>query len=115
MEGKDMAGNPLQGTPHFCLGAVVNPGADPLEPQIIKMEKKVQAGAQFFQTQAVYEVDKFADFVKKVKYLNVPIMAGIVLLKSPAMAKFMNENVAGVYVPDEIIARLAGAGKGKEQ
>ena len=115
MEGKDMAGNPLQGTPHFCLGAVVNPGADPLEPQIIKMEKKVQAGAQFFQTQAVYEVDKFADFVKKVKYLNVPIMAGIVLLKSPAMAKFMNENVAGVYVPDEIIDELASVPKEKRR
>ncbi len=50
--GKDMKGNPLKGTPHFCIGAVVNPGADPLEPEIIKMEKKVAAGAEFFQTQA---------------------------------------------------------------
>lgn len=114
MGGKDMAGNDLKGQPpEFCLGAVVNPGADPLEPQIIKMEKKVEAGAQFFQTQAVYEVDKFASFMKKVKHLKVPVMAGIVFLKSPAMAKFMNENVAGIHVPDEIINELAGVGKEK--
>ena len=112
MNGKDMAGNDLEGKPpQFCLGAVVNPGADPLEPQILKMEKKVAAGAEFFQTQAVYEVDKFAGFMKKVKHLNMPVMAGIVLLKSPAMAKFMNANVAGIHVPDEIIEELAGVPK----
>ena len=67
MGGKDMAGNDLEGQPpQFCLGAVVNPGADPLEPQILKMEKKIAAGAQFFQTQAAYEVDKFARFCEKV-------------------------------------------------
>ncbi|MFB0524835.1 MAG: methylenetetrahydrofolate reductase [Phycisphaerae bacterium] len=114
MNGKDMAGNELVGRPpQFALGAVVNPGADPLEPQIIKMEKKVEAGAEFFQTQAVYEVDKFADFMKKVKPLKVPVMAGIVFLKSPAMAKFMNANVAGIHVPDEIIDELAAVPKEK--
>ena len=112
MNGKDMAGNELEGAPpQFALGATVNPGADPLEPQIIKMEKKIAAGAEFFQTQAVYEVDKFANFCEKVKHLNVPVMAGIVFLKSPGMAKFMNANVAGVHVPDAIIDELAGAGK----
>lgn len=112
MNGKDMAGNELEGRPpDFCLGAVVNPGADPLEPQVIKMEKKVAAGTEFFQTQAVYEVDKFADFMKKVKHLKVPVMAGIVFLKSPAMAKFMNANVAGIHVPDEIINELASVPK----
>ena len=114
MGAKDMAGNDLEGRPpEFCLGAVVNPGAEPLEPQIMKMEKKVQAGAEFFQTQAVYEVDKFALFMEKVRHLKVPVMAGIVLLKSPAMAKFMNANVAGIHVPEEIIDELAGAGKEK--
>jgi 5,10-methylenetetrahydrofolate reductase len=114
MGGKDMAGKELEGRPpEFCLGAVVNPGADPLEPQILKMEKKVKAGAEFFQTQAVYEVDKFASFTEKVKHLKVPVMAGIVFLKSPAMAKFMNANVAGIHVPDEIINELAGAPKEK--
>ncbi len=112
MNGKDIAGNDLEGKPpQFALGAVVNPGAEPLDPQILKMEKKVAAGAEFFQTQAVYEVDKFADFMKKVKHLNMPVMAGIVLLKSPAMAKFMNANVAGIHVPDEIIEELAGVPK----
>jgi 5,10-methylenetetrahydrofolate reductase len=112
MAGKDMAGNDLQGRPpFFYLGAAVNPGAEPLEPQLIKMEKKVEAGAQFFQTQAVYEVDRFADFMKKTKHLNVPVMAGIVFLKSAAMAKFMNENIAGIHVPDEIINELASVPK----
>jgi len=117
MGGKDMAGNDLEGRPpEFCLGAVVNPGAEPLEPQIMKMEKKVQAGAEFFQSQAVYEVDKFADFMRKVKSAvggKVPVMAGIVFLKSPAMAKFMNANVAGIHVPEEIINELAGVDKEK--
>ncbi len=112
MNGKDMAGNDLEGQPpQFALGATVNPGAEPLEPQIIKMEKKIEAGAEFFQTQAVYEVDKFANFCDKVKHLKAPVMAGIVFLKSPGMAKFMNANVAGVNVPDVIIDELAGAGK----
>jgi len=114
MNGKDMAGNDLEGQPpEFCLGAAVNPGADPLEPQIMKMEKKIEAGAEFFQTQAVYEVDKFAVFCEKIRHLKAPAMAGIVLLKSPAMAKFMNANVAGIYVPDEIIDELAAVPKEK--
>jgi len=112
MNGKDMAGNDLEGSPpQFTIGATVNPGAEPLEPQIIKMEKKIEAGAEFFQTQAVYEVDKFANFCEMVKHLKTPVMAGIVFLKSPGMAKFMNANVAGVHVPDAIIDELAGAGK----
>ena len=63
MEGHDMVGNELKGSPKFCMGAVVNPGADPIEPQIIKMEKKIEAGATFFQTQGVFEVDKFEEFI----------------------------------------------------
>jgi 5,10-methylenetetrahydrofolate reductase len=114
MNGKDMAGNDLEGElPRFCLGAAVNPGADPLEPQILKMCKKVDAGAEFFQTQAVYEVGKFAAFCEAVKDLNVPIVAGIVLIKSPGMAKFMNANIAGIHVPDDIIDELASTEKNK--
>jgi len=114
MNGKDMAGNDLEGQPpQFALGATVNPGAEPLEPQIIKMEKKIAAGAEFFQTQAVYEVDKFANFCDKVKRLKIPVMAGLVFLKSPGMAKFMNANVAGVHVPDAIIDELSSVGKEK--
>jgi len=109
--GDDMVGNKLDGSPDFCLGAVANPGADPLEPQIIKMEAKVEAGAEFFQTQAVYDVRKFEDFIKEAEHIRVPIMVGIVLLKSAGMARFMNANVAGVSVPDKFIKIMAEASK----
>jgi len=107
--GKDMKGNPLKGSPKFCLGAVVNPGADPLEPEIIKMEQKVEAGAGFFQTQAVYDVALFKKFVAAVSHIKVPVFAGIVLLKSAGMARFMNKNVAGVFVPEDIIKEMEAA------
>jgi len=110
-DGYDMVGNKLDGSPDFCLGAVVNPGADPLEPQIIKMEAKVEAGAEFFQTQAVYEVKKFEEFIKATEHIKVPIMVGIVLLKSAGMARFMNANVAGVSVPDKFIKVMAEASR----
>jgi len=102
-QGQDLAGQKLKGSPSFCLGAVVTPGANPIEPQIMKMEKKVKAGAQFFQTQAVYDPKRFEEFMSQVKHLNVPVMVGIVLLKSAGMARFMNKNVAGVHVPEGLI------------
>lgn len=109
--GKDMVGNDLDGETSLFLGAVVTPAAEPVQPQIIKMEKKVEAGARFFQTQAVYEVDRFAKFMQQVAYLKVPVLAGIVLLKSAAMAKFMNENVAGVAVPQDLIEQMKSVSK----
>ena len=106
-EGLDMKGNKLDGAfPKFYLGAVVNPGADPLEPQIIKMEKKIEAGAEFFQTQAVYDIKTFENFLSKIKHLNTTILGGIVLLKSAGMARYMNKNVAGVSVPDNLIKEM---------
>jgi len=106
-QGTDMKGNKLVGAPpKFCMGAVVNPGADPLEPQIIKMEKKIAAGAEFFQTQAIYDLKIFENFLNKIKHLKTPILGGIVLLKSAGMAKFMNKNVAGVFVPDNLIKEM---------
>lgn len=105
-EGHDLAGKELSGKPDFCIGAVVSPGADPLEPQIIKMENKIEAGAQFFQTQAVYDLDQFSQFMKEVEHLKVPVLGGIILLKSAGMARFMNSNVAGVYVPDDLIDEM---------
>lgn len=106
-EGFDMKGNKLEGAaPKFCMGAVVNPGADPIEPQILKMEKKIEAGAEFFQTQATYDVKIFENFLSKIKHLKIPVLAGIVLLKSAGMAKYMNKNVAGVFVPDNLIKEM---------
>jgi methylenetetrahydrofolate reductase (NADPH) len=113
--GKDLAGIDLKGSPEFCLGAVVTPGAEPLEPQIIKMEKKVKAGAQFFQTQAVYDAKQFESFMKAVSHLKVPVMLGIVMLRSAGMARFMNKNVAGVYVPDSLIEEMDQAEKKGEK
>ena len=101
--GKDLAGKNLKGSPKFCLGAAVNPGADPLEPEIIKMKKKIEAGTEFFQTQAIFDVEQFRNFKKLLKDVNVPIMAGIVVLKTERTARFMNEHVPGVSVPEHII------------
>ncbi len=112
--GRDLAGNELQGHPNFFVGAVVNPIAKPLEPQVIKMRLKVKLGAGFFQTQAIYDPQAYIDFVQKLDGLNVPILVGIIPLKSAKMAKFMNENIAGVYVPDAIIKELEEA-KTKEE
>jgi methylenetetrahydrofolate reductase (NADPH) len=108
-EGYDMQGNELKGKPKFFAGAVVNPGADTeaaLELQLIKMEKKIEAGARFFQTQAIYDPAAFAKFMKRAEGFKVPVLAGIIPLKSAGMARFMNKNVAGVFVPEELIGKM---------
>lgn len=115
MNGEDISGNKLDSAPDFFAGAVVSPCAEPLEPQIIKLEKKVAAGAKFIQTQAVYDPAKFERFMKEVSHLNVPILCGILLLKSERMARFMNANTAGIAVPENLIAKIAAAKKGDEK
>ena len=106
-QGEDLAGNPLEGEPpSFAKGAVVSPCSDSVDAQLIKMEQKVKAGAEYFQTQAVYEPEKFIKFMDKAKQFGVPVMLGIVIPKSAGMAKFMNENVAGIIVPDHMIEEL---------
>ena len=104
--GRDMTGHPLTQAPDFALGAVVNPNFEPLDLQLIKMAKKVDAGAQFFQTQTVYDPVLFERFIRRTEGLGVPIQLGIVLIKSSKMAQFMNENVAGITVPDGWVKRL---------
>ena len=109
-EGYDLAGNELKGKPNFFSGAVVNPGADTevaFELQIIKMEKKIAVGARFFQTQAVFDLDVFAKFMKRVEGFNVPILAGVIPLKSVGMARFMNKNIAGISIPEELIDKMS--------
>ena len=110
--GKDLGGNDLDGKVEFCAGAIVTPEADPLEPQLIKFEKKIDLGAEFFQTQAVYDLDKFRDFMEFARKFKPKILAGIILLVSARMAKFMNNNVPGVFVPQTLIDELARAPKG---
>ena len=111
-EGHDMSGNELKGKTNLFPGAVVNPGANTeaaLELQIMKMEKKIKAGARFFQTQAIYDPESFARFMKRVEGFKVPVLAGIIPLKSAGMARFMNKNVAGVFVPEGLIEKMADA------
>jgi methylenetetrahydrofolate reductase (NADPH) len=110
--GKDLGGNDLDGNVEFCAGAIVTPEANPLEPQLIKFEKKIEAGAEFFQTQAVYDLDKFAKFMQFARRFPVKVLAGIVLLSSARMAKYMTENVPGIFVPQHLIDELANAPKG---
>jgi methylenetetrahydrofolate reductase (NADPH) len=111
--GKDLGGNDLDGAVEFCAGAIVTPEANPIEPQLIKFEKKVEAGAEFFQTQAIYDLDKFAKFMEYARQFPVKILAGIILLVSARMAKYMTENVPGVFVPQNLIDELASAPKGE--
>lgn len=110
-EGRDLAGHELDDSPDLCLGAVVNPGSDELETQLLKMEKKISAGAQFFQTQAVYEPEVFERFMDRAGAFGVPVMVGIVPLKSAGMARYMTANVAGVRVPKDMTKRMASTAK----
>ena len=107
-KGVDLGGNQLVGEPpKFAKGAVVSPCSDSVDAQLAKMERKVMAGADYFQTQAVFEPEKFIRFMEKAKQFGKPVQLGIIIPKSAGMAKFMNNNVAGIHVPDEMINALA--------
>ncbi len=103
--GYDISGNSLEQSPDFVVGAVSN--TDPTQSmQHIKLRKKVSMGVDFIQTQAVYDAEEFACFLEKVRDIDVPIIAGIIPLRSAKMARFMNKNIPGIRVPDELIARM---------
>ena len=115
--GVDMKGNPneLDGAPTFFKGCCVTPCAPNVNAQIAKLEKKVAAGAQFVQTQAVYEPGSFEEFMNGISHIDVPVLVGIVMLKTAGMAKYMNRGVPGVSVPDAIIQRMSDATKEDRQ
>ena len=107
-KGVDLGGNALVGEPpKFAKGAVVSPCSDSVDAQLAKMERKVMAGAEYFQTQAVFDSEKFIQFMEKAKQFGKPVQLGVIIPKSAGMAKFMNNNVAGVHVPQEMIDALA--------
>jgi methylenetetrahydrofolate reductase (NADPH) len=111
-EGHDVAGNELHGKTDFTVGAAVRPACDTeagFELQLAMMEKKISQGAAFFQTQAVYDADTFEKFMKRAKQFKVPVLVGIIPLRSAGAAKYMNKNVAGVFVPDHIIDEITKA------
>jgi 5,10-methylenetetrahydrofolate reductase len=105
-EGHDLAGNPLRGAPDFCIGAVANPGAADLDRELRHMEAKAEAGARFFQTQAVYDPPAFERFMARAGRLGLPVLAGYIVPKSGEMARRLNRTLPGVRVPDGFIARL---------
>ena len=107
--GKDLAGNDLNGAPTLFAGAVANPGAADLSREIQRMEAKVEAGAAFFQTQAFYDPKTLEHFMKQAQRFNVPILAGLIVLKSGKMARYLNDNLPGVTVPEDIVREMDGA------
>ncbi len=102
-------GNELEGATNLFPGAVVAPEANPIEPQLMKFAKKVEAGAKFFQTQAIYDLDKFAKFMEHARQFDTKILAGILLLKSAGMANYLNKFVPGIQVPQNLIDELKSA------
>jgi methylenetetrahydrofolate reductase (NADPH) len=113
--GRDASGNELKGAPHLFTGAVANPGAKNFEDEVVNTRRKIDAGAQFLQTQALYETGSLARFMDAVKPDGTAILAGIIPLKSAKMARWLNENVPGIKVPDGLIGEMeAVAGTDRE-
>jgi methylenetetrahydrofolate reductase (NADPH) len=113
-EGFDMNGNELKGKTGFFPGAVVKVESDTeasMELQIAKLGRKVAAGARFIQTQAVYSPENFGKFMKRIEQYKVPVLVGVIPLKSAGMAKYMNKSVSGVFVPDDLIQKMSDAAK----
>jgi 5,10-methylenetetrahydrofolate reductase len=114
-EGRDLAGNPLRGIPSMFLGATANPGAADLDTELVNVRRKIDAGAQFLQTQAIYEAATLERFLEALKPREVAILAGIIPLKSAKMAAWLNANVPGIRVPAGLIAEMARALDGDSQ
>ena len=112
--GRDLAGNALNDGPNFYRGAVVNVAVPDLGREIARMETKIEAGAQFFQTNAVYDPSGFEAFMRRVRHFNVPILAGIIMLKSATQARYMTEKIPGVVVPDRLTEELERASNAAE-
>jgi 5,10-methylenetetrahydrofolate reductase len=109
--GHDITGHPIENPPDMAYGAVVNPNFEPLDLQLLKMRKKIDAGAEFFQTQAVYDLEVFETFMNEAVKLGVPVQVGLVVLKSPQMGRFMNANVSGITVPSSWIEEIGSVDK----
>jgi methylenetetrahydrofolate reductase (NADPH) len=117
-QGTLNSGDPVQGGIRMFLGAAANPFADPFEFRVIRLAKKIQAGADFVQTQCIYDMDRFREFMRMACDMGLDkqcfILAGLTPLKSAGMAAYMNRNVAGISIPDSIIQRIRGVPKGRQ-
>ena len=116
-DGTFLSGTDIAEPPKLFIGAAANPFADPFEWRVFRLAKKIDAGADFIQTQCIYNMKKFRDWLKQANDMGlteqVYILAGITPMKSVGMARYMKNNVPGMDVPERVIARLQGAGKGK--
>jgi len=112
-KGNDIAGHTLDGAPNLCVGVLATPGLEPAEVHLTELKEQLVQGAQFIQTQPVYEPEVLENFLESVSKFNVPVIVGHIMLKSVSMASYMNSNVPGVTVPVEIIKKLEGLPKGQ--
>ena len=116
-EGKFLNDEEIDGPPRMFIGAAANPFADPFEYRVYRLANKINAGADFIQTQCIYNMDRFREFMKRVVDMGLHekcyILAGVTPMKSVGMARYMSKSVPGMDVPESMIERLQGAGKGK--
>ncbi len=116
-QGKDLSGHALDGAPKMFIGAAANPFADPFEYRVIRLAKKIDAGADFIQTQCIYNLDRFKAWMDMAAgeglTEKVHILAGVTPLKSAPMARYMAQNVAGMDIPEPLLRRMAGVPKKK--
>jgi methylenetetrahydrofolate reductase (NADPH) len=113
-EETDYVGNNLDVAPKMHIGVALSPGIDPIEPEIMKLEKKIEAGAEFAQTQVVYDTEILEKLIDATSHLDIPILPGIAPLKSVGMARFMASNVPGVTIPNDMINTLKNANDVKD-
>ncbi|MEJ2589410.1 MAG: methylenetetrahydrofolate reductase [Deltaproteobacteria bacterium] len=117
-EGKFLGGDEIKRPPRMFVGAAANPFADPFEIRIPRLAKKVAAGAEFIQTQCIYNLDKFEEWMKQARdrglHEKVHILAGVTPFKSAGMAKYMKNRVPGMDVPDDVVKRMSGVAKEKQ-
>ena len=117
-EGLTEGGDPIEGPVPMFIGGAANPFGDPFDFRVIRLGKKVTAGADFIQTQCIFDLPRFKEFMKRTVdaglHEKVHILAGVMPLKSAGAGRYINANVAGIKVPDPLIARMAAAGKGQK-
>lgn len=113
--GQDMTGHKLDGSPKIAIGAALNPCVEDLDTEIAKTRKKIESGAEFFQTQGIFDVARFKRFIERYRRegFSAPILGGIILIKSIKMANFMNEKIPGICIPKEIITRFEATNDAK--
>jgi methylenetetrahydrofolate reductase (NADPH) len=108
--GRDLSGNVLHGAPHMCIGSTMNPGSRDFEREVENARRKIDSGSQFFQTQAVYDTDSLARFLDAAKLGDIPVLAGVIPLKSAKMGAWLSANVPGIQVPAALLEELERAG-----